>query len=244
MRILDDKKRGLVWCKLGKFEDFKAEDYEAHNDFRKELNSWSTHPNFAKIQEYILGSSPNGGYSDFGSFMQSYNHDNRSVFYAFDHGEMVGVCVTTSNAYLHDYVKLKMYLQFCKEHGIDGVNGCLSVSDINYAFNNDNGKNNSYIDYIATNPKLFGRGYGTRMVSSIKNIPTFFLGVNDKSEVNLTRTCIHNTNDASKEIFKRNGFLPIYEDYISLQGFHEYFNIPNAPDSNSLIIPDNNLLLP
>ena len=155
---------------------------------------------------------------------------------------MVGVCVTTSNAYLHDYVKLKMYLQFCNEHGIDGVNGCLKVADVLHALKNDNGKNNSYIDYIAVKPNKFGNGIGTRMVSSIKEVPTFFLGVTDKSEVNLTRANIHKTNDASIKIFKRNNFLPIYEDYISLLGFNEYFNIPNAPDSIST--PNCEILLP
>lgn len=228
MRILDDKKRGLVWCNLGKVENFNAEDYVCQNDFRKELNSWASHPNFASIEEFILGSKA----SDFGTFMQHFNQDNRQVFYAFENAEMVGVCVTTGKAYLHDFVKLKMYLHYCAQHKINGVSGCLNVSEIVHALNNDTGKNNTYIEYVAVKPSKFGKGIGTRIVSSIKEVPTFFFGVNEKSEVNLTRTCIHNANEASKKIFQRNNFLPIYEDYISCSGFKEYFNIPNAPTDN------------
>ena len=88
------------------------------------------------------------------------------------------------------------------------------VENLFYAFDDDylaglvyvtspyEGFDETHIEYIIVNPRMKGKGIGTRMISSIKSNPTFFA---ESYKGTITATIEH-TNEASKRAFIKNGF--------------------------------------
>ena len=234
MRFLDDTKTGLVWCELNidKRGELFNEDTNQKAFFRSELNSWKKHPEFRAIQDYILF-----GPLSLGDYLQSYNHDNRSVFYALENNELVGCAVLTSKTCLHDRTMIENYVKFCKKFQIAGVENSLSLNQSQAILKKSKSKDNSCVEYIVVNPSLYkkgnmGGGYGTRMMISINNHPSFFYKQTPEN-LKTTRTAIHITNTRSEKLFRKSGFEEIPKVCDEL---HSGFNNFIRP-ADHLIVP-------
>lgn len=232
MRFLDDQKTGLVWCELNKPNKFNGEEHAQSAEFKKELDSWKKYPNFRAIRDYVLF-----GTLSLGEYLQSYNHDNRSVFYALENNELVGCAVLTSKTCLHDRTMIENYVKFCKKFQIAGVENSLSLNQSQVILKKSKSKDNSCVEYIVVNPSLYkkgnmGGGYGTRMMISINSHPSFFYKQTPE-KLKTTRTAIHRTNTRSENLFRKSGFEEIPKVCDEL---HSGFNNFIKP-ADHLIVP-------
>lgn len=64
------------------------------------------------------------------------------------------------------------------------------------------GDNRTHIEYLVVNPRMQGKGIGTRMIKSIKNNPEYFAS-NHKG---ILFASVEKSNEASKRAFLKNGF--------------------------------------
>ena len=227
MRFLDDQKTGLVWCELNKPNKFNGEEHAQSAEFKKELDSWKKYPEFRAIQDYILF-----GPLSLGEYLQSYNHDNRSVFYALENNELVGCAVLTSKTCLHDRTMIENYVKFCKKFQIAGVENSLSLNQSQAILKKSKSKDNSCVEYIVVNPELHQKGYGAMMLSSINAHPNFFFNLSSE-KLKSTRTAIHITNTRSEKLFRKSGFEEIPKVCDEL---HSGFNNFIKP-ADHLIVP-------
>lgn len=85
-------------------------------------------------------------------------------------------------------------------YAMDDKDRPIGIVDIS---TNDNRPNEAYIEYLAVNPNMTGRGIGTRMIKSIIDNGEWF---SHNFHVKKWDVSIHKENTASKKAFLKNKF--------------------------------------
>ena len=221
MRILEDKETGLTWYTPDIVTDergynkYNAIDEKALNDIFLELNSWQSE----NINEYILGDD----YCyELGDFLKDLGGNKFKHFFAYDHGDLVASILMRHSDKLIFHATLRSYIIDHNEVGIRRKKGVFLPLDLaQKALDNDNGENNSIVEYFVVSPKHQGQGVGTRALWSVNHNLDFFTNNN----LNSISTTIHRSNEASKKVFTRNNYLKPYDYYTSYSQLDFYFNI-------------------
>jgi GNAT superfamily N-acetyltransferase len=219
MKILEDKKTGLLWCMpeidcgvIGK-ADYTNEDKNHTKDIFKEMNGWKSD----NISTFITGDK-----EKLGTMFSAYNKELFDEYFAYESGGLVAVVMLKKPNVLEydEYRQFKTYLSYKLEDAKKGKCSIKKFLDIDEF--NDN--YHTHINYLVVSPKVQGRGIGTRVVKSIMNNPNFF---REENENIVYSANIHYSNIASRKVFSKNNFSPVnyYDEDGSYTGFSTYFNV-------------------
>ena len=205
MQYFFDQERGILW--------YEGDYSIGTQEMSQELNSWDSDG----INDYII-SRDQMKLGDFTNALQDFKTYRR--FFGYIDGELSAVVVMNGG----DRLKSKNLLL---EHIINSDFGTLKPTKQILSANkaqgivfNDNNRNNDYILYLIVAPQRQGRGYGTRVVSSIKNNIEFFA---KNSLHNSLSTQIHDKNIPSQKVFERNNFHTLNLSFQPCKGLSEYF---------------------
>lgn len=230
MREFFDKDTGITWVTpvLSKIElctpRFIDSDQKEIDEFTKELNSDNCKS--PEIDNFITG-----GMVPLGSFFEWALDKYSRPFYAFDDGKLVGSAIINGREYL-DTVAMEHYMDYVEKNKNkypNGMDGFLPLDKARRIFNISTIDNNTDINYLVVIPKAQGRGVGTRMLSSIKNNPSFF---SHSLYTQTTSAIVHKNNIASKTIFYRNGFKEYTLDRLNqTSNFHDFLTETPATDT-------------
>jgi len=190
-------------------------DYDS-NQVNDELNSWKS----ARIKEYITDCDR----EPLGDFLRDSTRDTKgaSQFFGFINGELASTVIVKSNCFLEDYVYLKCHVKNNEENKSFYSTPILSQEKAKLILSSaDTQKDNDSIMFVIVDPKKCRRGYGTRVISSIKNNIDFFA---PHSKHNSLKSVIHNSNYDSRSIFEKNDFRKLNVDHgPRCSYFHNYY---------------------
>ena len=189
MRFLDDKEAGIFWIK----EEKKIETKE----IRAELDSWTS----PEIKEYIVSTIPVGKFIMWASDLATYKS-----YYGYIDGKLVATVVTSNDK--RNLSLLGQHIAYTKNGLLYTDRKILSIPSAEMMLEGANfsepwQKNEDKIEYLIINPDLQNRGFGTRVIMSIKNNRDFFM---PKSSHNSLSTFINEDNIRSIRAFEHNGF--------------------------------------
>ena len=185
MDYLVDKQKDIIWVK----EDESRETREMAD----EIDYWKS----PDISGYIIESTPLGKFVRWASDLRRHQ-----TFYGYIDGKLVATVVTSSASCLQEEPYLHMHVYNEKS----GKKSCcdvlrLSTAERILAYNNE--ANNDKIEYLVVNPEYQNRGYGTRVVMSIRDNLDYFA---PNSTHNSLSSSVHLNNKPSIKVFERSGF--------------------------------------
>lgn len=172
-------------------------DYDS-NQVNDELNSWKS----ARIKEYITDCDR----EPLGDFLRDSTRDTKgaSQFFGFINGELASTVVVKSDARLDEFAYVGNHINNIEQNKIFVSSPFLSQEKAKVILANEKtGKGNDDIMYVIINPERLKKGYGTRVISSVKNNIDFFAP--NSNHVSL-KCLIHSSNWASRTIFEKNDF--------------------------------------
>lgn len=181
--------------------------YEA-DKIVEELNSWHSD----NINEYVCETSKLGN-----AFrMISEDKGNVDQFFGFADGKFVSTILLSKediDRYDRLFFELKQNITNNKLKK-DLIDGKTPLSNkVSRHVLRDMSCNQIY--YLVVNPNEQNKGYGTRVVGSIKNNKGFFLPCREQLKLG---TMIHHTNNPSMSVFEKNGFKRLnvrQDDYLN-----------------------------
>lgn len=189
MRYLEDKDAGIVWIK----EESKSETREITN----ELDSWTS----PEIKEYIVSTVPVGRFVIWAGDLA-----NHKTYYGYIDGKLVATVVTSNDK--RNLSLLRQHLEYTKNGFLFTDRQILSISSAEMMIEGANNseswqRNEDKIEYLIVNPDYQNRGYGTRVIMSIKNNRDFFM---PRSLHNSLSTFVNEDNIRSIRAFEHNDF--------------------------------------
>ena len=188
MKSLIDKKHGILW--------YLADESKETKEINSELNHWQS----AGIDRFIINTNE----MKLGAFSRAVqDFQLNKCFFGYIDGELAALVVIHPGDDLKEKYFLMSHIMNTEWGSLKGVQNCLSYEKAKKIMMYNNKNNNDTIQYLVVSPERQGRGYGTRIVCSIKDNIDFFA---EGSSHNSLSTQIHPQNIASQKVFERNNF--------------------------------------
>ena len=203
MRELRDEQTGMVWlscerlCIADNYMLFNKQDDREVSKLLKEIDSWKHDSIFDYITDQPLG-----------QFFKDNTVLNEELYFGYDKGKLASIIQMTGGNELKNKHIFRSYINECLYNKTEDRPDYIKLSDAIVAEENDN-YNNANMYYVITNPRMQGRGIGTRAIMSVNHNLDFFAGEDIKH--NTVNAIVHSSNVASQIIFERNGYkkLPV-----------------------------------
>ena len=185
--------------------------YDA-NQLNSELDSWKSD----EINEFVTGGT-NLGYMTRGTTMFATGTEQ---FYGFINNKLVSTVLLRENKLIDEDLQYQLltHIQNNKRgFEFQNKNGIISTDK---AFQLLERPDFSEVSYLIVKPAEQGKGYGTRIVTSIKNNLDFFM---PNATLDAFGTTINFENIPSINVFNKNGFKQLNTENDEVFKLNKYF---------------------